>query len=96
MNILTFSILSYVVYNKYYLLFFAYCIAISRNWKGQFEKLMYAFPFLDFSAQLYQTDKIKSEEKFSVVEYMEINLLILEKVTTKNRSFIWRIYLNIY
>lgn len=40
---------------------------------------MYAFPFLDFSAQLYQTAKIKSEEKFSVVEYMEINLLILEK-----------------
>lgn len=39
---------------------------------------MYAFSFLDFSALLYQTARIKSEGKFSVVEYMEINLSILE------------------
>ena len=38
---------------------------------------MFAFSFLDFSALLYQTARIKSEGKFSVVEYMEINLSIL-------------------
>ena len=39
---------------------------------------MYAFSFLDFSALLCQTVRIKSEGKFSVVEYMKINLSILE------------------
>ena len=59
-------------------MFFAHGIAVSRSWKGQFEKLMYAFSFLDFSALLCQTVRIKSEGKFSVVEYMKINLSILE------------------
>lgn len=55
------------------------------------------YVFLPWISQFSCTKKpIKSEEKFYIIEYPEINLSILEKFTlTKNGSIIWGIYLSI-